>query len=390
MQRRIQVLNVANKCLPGNDYRMRYSSYGQVADVTFALPDKPKSLSDSEYVSSGFREGISVGDICHFVSLGRHLLRHHEKYDLLHCFSTKLQLIGPLVANLVGTKSISTITGFGRTFNRSELRFRALRPFYLALLRRSVIAAEAVFFQNHGDMEWLQAQFPELAEKMHWIGSGIEAQVQSQKDFESDRLRVLMVARLMNDKGVREFLRVAHECSGSSFRFVLAGPPSVGQEALFAEVQQADRDGIIEYLGELDQQQLSQQYQEGHVFLFPSHGEGMPRVMLEAGYGLLCPIASDIPAHRDLVKPGGGFIADKFRVVESMVEKLQQIESDRALLKNNAIAFQRHVTEQFSVSAYAARIDSHLRRLFPEYPDHTSEYPDYTSSPNEEWFAKSA
>lgn len=365
MVQKVRVLNLANKRLPCNDYRIKYANYGRMAKMSYGLPGKPECVEDEDYFELGFREGLGIGDLVHFARLMKHLVEHCESYDLLHCFSTKLQLLGPIVAKLTGSRAVSTITGFGRTFNRDELRFRVLRPLYLAVLRRSVSAAEAVFFQNHGDMEWLKTRFPELADKMHWIGSGVEAEVLGQKDFQSPKLRVLMVARIMNDKGIQEYLRVARQLSRGPFHFFLAGPPSVGQESLYQEVQVAHQEGVLEYLGELDRERLAEQYQSSHVFAFPSHGEGMPRVMLEAGHALLCPLASDIPAHRDLVKPGGGLLIDRLRTVESMVSHLRVLEGDRALVARNASAYQKYVTENFSVQSYAARVDVHLRRLFP-------------------------
>ena len=365
MTKQLHVLNLANKQLPDHDYRVQYRSLSQLARLTYGLPDKPDSLDADEFVKLGFREGLGIADLMHFWGLGKHLVKN-RKYDLVHCFSTKLQLLGPLVAKIAGVSSVSTITGFGRTFNRDELRYRLLRPFYMALLRRSVASAKAVFFQNHGDLQWLERQLPKQAHKMHWIGSGVEAEVITGKNFEVSRLVVLMVARLMHDKGIQEYLEAASRLAGDQYRFLLVGPPSVGQESLYRQVQLAHERGVVEYLGEMNQQELCEQYRRSHIFAFPSHGEGMPRVMLEAGHGLLCPVASDIPAHRDLIKPGAGFLIERKQDFESLVARLRDLQADRTLLKQNACAYQQHILTNYTMTAYAKRMDGFLQQLCPE------------------------
>lgn len=370
MAKYLRILNVANKQLPDHDYRIQYHELGSVAHVRYGLPGKPASLKPEEYIELGFSEGISLADIKHFYSLAKHLRRHGNQYDLIHFFSTKLQLFGPLFARMLGVGCVSTITGFGRTFNRQELRYRLLRPFYLLLLRLSVLLSKAVLFQNHGDMRWLAKKLPRLVHKMHWIGSGVEADVTRQKDFAQQQLTVLMVARLMPDKGVNEFLDVARQLHGEKFRFLLVGPESVGQENLYHQVQVADEQGTIEYLGELGQQDLSLHYQKSHVFVFPSHGEGMPRVMLEAGHALMCPIASDIPAHRDLIHEGAGLLISKEQKVKSLIDHLNSVQEDRAKLEKNAMNYQQHILKNYTVTAYAQRMDKLLMQLLPSEGKH--------------------
>lgn len=363
MQQRFCILYVANKRLPETDYRIGYRRMSDRVQVVYALPERPGGIGPQEFVHSGFTEGIGLGDVGWFYALVRHLRNCKDRYHLVHFYSTKLQLLGPVCAALAGLPSVTTITGFGRTFNRKELRYRLLRPAYLMLARISVSLARATLFQNHGDMRWLAQRLPSLAHKMSWIGSGIVAEPVRRKRFDGEPLKVLMVARLMPDKGVPAFLECASRLHKCGFQFLLAGPTSHGQRALYDRVEQAHRAGIIKYFGELDPDALSALYRSCQVFMFPSRGEGMPRVMLEAGYAQMCPVASDISAHRDLVHSGGGFLLAAKGEIASMVSILQHLNADRKCLERNAVAYQQHILEYYSVRAYTQRMDAFLLQV---------------------------
>ena len=353
----VRVFNVINQTPPQNDYRILYARRSQVANVVFGLPGRPLTIQDSAFVHMGFSEGIGIADLAHFLRLLRYLWRHRTEYQMVHFFTTKLHLFGPLCARICGLPSIVTITGFGRTFNRSDLRYRLIRPVYVNLMRFSMYLAKAALFQNRGDMDWLSERLPGLKHKMFFIGSGADADVVNEKPFHDKPLYVLMVARLMPDKGVRVFVDAARRLHGQGLQFVLVGPESVGQKSLYQEVLQAHQEGVIDYRGELTGQDLAALYKECCVFVFPSRGEGMPRVMLEAGHAGMCPVASDIPAHRDLVKNGGGFLLAHNDELESLVKYLQRLEADRSELMRNAQAYQAHILKNYTVDAYVQRLD---------------------------------
>ena len=191
------------------------------------------------------------------------------------------------------------------------------------------------------------------------------ADVVDDKNFEEQPLKVLMVARLMPDKGVLLFLEAARRLRGPDYRFVLVGPASKGQDALRRQVEQEHESGTIDYRGEMGSPELAALYEQSHVFAFPSRGEGMPRVMLEAGHALMCPIASDIAAHRDLIETGSGFLLTQDAELDSLISHLVRLNTDRAALKRNAHGFQARILEQYTMSAYAKRMDELLLTLFP-------------------------
>ncbi|MEX1028193.1 MAG: glycosyltransferase [Candidatus Paceibacterota bacterium] len=357
------ILQVANKKLPENDYRISYSAKSRFGRSKFILPGRPENLPREQFFRVGFGEGLGWRDVAHFVRLAKYLILHRRKHQLVHFFSTKLFLFGPWCARLAGMKYVATVTGFGRTFNRDRWLYRLLRPFYLLLAHHSCRHAEQIYFQNYGDLDWAREKFPRLAERMRWIGSGVDAASLRRTDYESRPLRILAVARLMPDKGITEYLAAADAARGTNMEFHLVGPPSDGQHFLLEQVRARHAKGTIRYHGELGAADLANVYARCHIFLFLSHGEGMSRAMLEAGFAGLCPLASDIPANRDLVRDGGGFLLARPASTTRILDLLQLLNGDRELLSDAARAYQRLVVTLYTTSAYRQRLDKSLVAL---------------------------
>ena len=58
----------------------------------------------------------------------------------------------------------------------------------------------------------------------------------------------------------------------------------------------------IRFTGKLDYNGVIKELEDADIFLFPSYNEGLPRVVIEAMSRALPVIASDIPAHRELLE----------------------------------------------------------------------------------------
>ena len=360
----VRLLYVVNKQLPDGDYRIVYAQNSQLCHVVLAMPGKPKDLAADRFVAMRFHEGFRPAYLAEFGRLFAYLCQRRSNIDLVHLYSTNLILLGPLVAWLAGVPSLITLTGFGRTFTSVQRKYRLLRPIYWLLLRLAISMSRATLFQNHADMQALAGRFPKLAGRFFYAGSAVSMPVVQDKSFATEYLRVLLVARLMPDKGIEDFLRLAESCHHEGIRFVLVGPPSVGFEALYARVQDHHRRGIIAYLGELDAQATFAQLAEAHVFFFPSYGEGMARVMLEAGFALACPVAYDIPANRDLIAEGRGFILPigAYGDAAAVIKRLAQ---DRTLLEAHARRYQVHILANYSMDMFTLRMDEVIRKLIP-------------------------
>ena len=123
----------------------------------------------------------------------------------------------------------------------------------------------------------------------------------------------LMVARLMWDKGVGEYVAAARQLKAEfpavSFRLLgfldVPSPSAVPR----SEVEAWEREGVIEYLGHSDDMVLV--YGEADCVVLPSYREGMPKTLLEAASMGLPAITTDVPGCRQAVVDGEtGFLCN--------------------------------------------------------------------------------
>lgn len=362
----MNLLFVANKKLPPSDYRVRYGLTTRACDVYFGLPERPDVVPESHYVLVDAGEGLRVATICSLVRLWSLLRR--GTMDCVHFSATALILLGPYVCAAAGTPCLITLTGFGRTFTSKRFVYKLLRPIYWLLLSGAIRIAERVLLQNTGDLLEMRRRYPRHAARFILIGSGVEAPVRAVRRCHDDAIRVVLVARLLPDKGITDFLKVAAQRRTSQFHFVLVGPAAHGGGDMLKSVKHAAAVGDIEYLGELNETELQRIYERSHVLLFPSVGEGMPRVMLEAGFAGLCPIAYDIPATRDLIQPGGGILVQSGDA-DGLLDALDRLAADRLLIQTEAAAYQRHVVTAYGMDTFTRRMDAVVSVLKQQHID---------------------
>ena len=110
----------------------------------------------------------------------------------------------------------------------------------------------------------------------------------------------LMIARLDKAKGVIDFCEAARavKSRAPSARFHLAGAPGTGKSGLTVAMIDAYRD-CVTYLGPLDD--VRPALGACHVYVYPSHAEGMPRSVLEAMAAGRPIITTSISGCRDTV-----------------------------------------------------------------------------------------
>lgn len=354
----LRVLYVSNRTLTAGDHRLVYGELARACSITYALPGRPPGIGDSRYVGVRFGGGLSLSYAAELWGLFAFLRRQRREIDCVHLNSTLLVLVGPLLARLAGVPSVVTITGFGRVFSGQGRGAMLLQSAYLALLGLTGRLTCRIFMQNREDLALLRARLPALGHRLAYIGSGVAIPVAQGKSFAGTPLTVFLAGRLMPEKGIDDFLTVAERLRGDAFEFVLAGPPVPGTAALMARVRAAHDAGLVRYAGELDAAAVQRELARSHVFYFPStYGEGMARVMLESGFAGLCPIAYDIPANRELLAEGRGFMVPKGDTLR-VEELLRRLAADRGLLEANALAYQRHILRAYNVYAFAERMDA--------------------------------
>lgn len=207
------------------------------------------------------------------------------KADLVLAYTAKASIYGSLAARLAGLPSAVMITGLGKFFQGGSFKARMFDGVVRALYRLSLRKSRVVFFQNPDDLGRFRSMNLLSPDSRVSVipGSGVDL-----ADFiptpYPQQVTFLLMARIIPEKGIYQFLHAAALLRKKypAVRFKLAGP-IVTSKAFISlnEVEGWHRDGIIEYLGMLDD--VKPALSDCSVYVLPSYyGEGVPRSILEA------------------------------------------------------------------------------------------------------------
>ena len=284
-------------------------------------------------------------------------------------FTIKPNIYGCLAARCVGIPAMANVSGLGTAFAERSL----LRRLVLALQRVALKRAH-VFFQNPDDLQEFVEEGVVARENAEVLpGSGVDLELFAPAPLPPGEPVFLLVARLLVDKGVREFAAASRELLREypKARFRLLGPIDAGNPTAItqAELDSWIAEGSIEYLGVADD--VREAIREATAVVLPSfYREGVPRSLLEGAAMARPLIATDAPGCRELVvdQPGGLACAprDANSLADAMRQLLQMSPLDRTSM---GLAARRLVEERFSekrvIAAYLAALATDQRSTQP-------------------------
>ena len=118
------------------------------------------------------------------------------------------------------------------------------------------------------------------------------------------KFRILLAARLLREKGIREYVEAARLLShrADELEFLLAGAADSGNPSAVPEhdIQQWRESGLVTVLGHVED--MRQLMTEIDLMVLPSRREGTPRGLLEAAAMALPIITTDAPGCREVVE----------------------------------------------------------------------------------------
>ena len=313
------------------------------------------------------RQGISpLRDLLLLWRYGRALRRLRP--DIFLGFTAKPNIWGSLAAQALGIQVINNVSGLGTAFIRKGLLTRIVSRLYRLAFRRSAM----IFFQNDEDRDLFVAEGivrPGQAKLLP--GSGIDLdkfRPQNPPARAAGGFTFLLIARLLWDKGVAEYVEAARRVRlhAPDARFQLLGFLDVANRTAVsrADVEAWVSEGIVDYLGETDD--VRPYIAAADCVVLPSYREGLPHTLLEAAAMARPLIATDVPGCRHVVEDGvNGFLCavrDPASLAEAMGRMLRLGAEDRARLGASARAkVEREYDEQIVAGRYLDAIALALR-----------------------------
>ena len=251
------------------------------------------------------RNGINpLRDLRLFVWLARMI--RQQKPDILFCFQAKAVIYGLPAGWLAGVKNrIAMIEGLGQGFiPGTGLKRRIVRLVVPSLYFIALRFARRVIFLNQNDVGDFKCRYLVRDKQIRLVpGIGIDLEKFSQQPLPTAQpLIFLMIARLIIDKGVREYLAAAQivKSKHPEVRFQLIGEPDYSHVGV--PVNDVQASGAVDYIGEVRD---VRPYLAGcHVFVLPTYREGMPVAAMEALATGRAIVTTDAPGAREMVVPG--------------------------------------------------------------------------------------
>ena len=286
--------------------------------------------------------------------------------SIMLTYTIKPNIYGAFAARALGIPSIANVSGLGTAFIHNNWLTRMVTPLYWLAFR----SAAGVFFQNPDDRDlFCDMALIDPNKAALLTGSGVDLDYFRPDDSHKNTASIafLLVARLLWDKGIGEFIAAAHIVKSiyPNAIFRLVGPTGVRNKTAIPDAVIAawSGQGVVEYLGASDA--VREVIAQHDCVVLPSYREGMPRVLLEAAAMGKPLIASDVPGCRHVVEQGKNGLLCRVRdaqhLAECMIEFIRYSPEQRAHMGRASRAkAEQEFNQQRVLDAYLQKIASIL------------------------------
>jgi glycosyltransferase involved in cell wall biosynthesis len=276
-----------------------------------------------------------------------------ERPDIVHHIAAKPIFYGSVLCRLLGIRAVvNAPVGMGYVFSSSDIKARLLRPFIrLAYLLFLNPPGSRVIFENGQDLDSFVKFGAAKAESAVLIrGAGINLSTFSPRKPPADPPVVMLIARMLRDKGVVEFVSAARmlHSNGVSARFVLVGDSDPGNPASISAETLASwhgRDGVECWGWRNDVEAVLRQ---AHIVCLPSYREGLPKSLLEAAACGLPIVTTDTVGCRDVVNHEINGLLVPVKSIDALAGALLRLIRDPDLRQSMGIQGRQLAEREFS------------------------------------------
>ncbi|MFA0313071.1 hypothetical protein BH581_19190 [Vibrio splendidus] len=279
----------------------------------------------AEFVPLGI-EGKGINPFKELISLWSiiEILRKHNPCFAFN-FTIKMNIYVGLCCALLKIPFANNVSGLGTAFLHKGIAY-SLAKFLYGL---SNYFSKNVFFQNNEDRDLFNKLGLVNKEKTILLpGSGVNVtEYQYERLCRENQPRTfLMIARVIADKGVREYVEAANAVQQQfpDTCFILVGDWNISNKSAFDEsiINDWQNNSAVEFVGHQDD--VCSWIYRSDVVVLPSYREGMPRTILEAASCGRPAIVSNVPGCRHaIVADSTGWLCEA-RSSESLAAKMKE------------------------------------------------------------------
>ena len=287
-----------------------------------------------------------------------------QQVGLVLSYTPKGNLYSALACIALRIVFVPNVSGLGRAFIRKSLVTQVAK----ALYRLTFSRAHRVFFQNLDDMAvFVTSGLVQKANAERLPGSGVDLTRFVPMPLvakPNDQTVFLLVARMLWDKGVGEYVQAARTVRavhpGARFQLLgfldVANPSAVPR----AKVEAWVAEGVVDYLGSTDD--VRPCLEQADCVVLPSYREGVPRTLLEAAAMARPIITTDAPGCRDtVIDSKTGFLcraADASDLAEKILRFIAMTPDARLAMGQNGRTFvEKNFDERLMIQSYLKLVD---------------------------------
>ncbi|PMM56245.1 glycosyltransferase family 4 protein [Vibrio lentus] len=247
-----------------------------------------------------------------------------QQPTIVFAYTIKPIVWGGIAARLAKVPEYyAMVTGLGYAFQKSSFAKKVLSYLVKVLYRIALKKSNGVIFQNLDNMQVFVNEGIVPQEKCFLVnGSGVDLSHYQVSPL-VPKPHFLLIARLLGDKGIREYAKAAEIVKQQypEAVFELVGPEDPSPDGIkLEEVNEWVSSSAIEYSGSTAD--VRPFIENCSIYVLPSYHEGMPRTVLEAMAMGRPILTTDVPGCRETVVNGeNGWLVEKANV-EQLAERM--------------------------------------------------------------------
>lgn len=268
------------------------------------------------------------------------------KIDILHTFTAKPNIYGTIAAKKANVPIIlNLVEGLGSFYVKNTIKNIIVRNIIERLYKKAFSLSNGCVFVNTSDPQYMIKKSLIKKDKVKIIKSvGVDTEKFSMKNYTSenlsnikekldlkDKIIILMVARAIWDKGIKEYYEAAEKLKNryNNLEFLLVGNTDKGNHSCASE--DFLKEGSVRWLGHRDD--IVDITAISDIYVLPSYREGLPATLMEACSMSKPIVTTDTFGCRDVVDDGeNGFLVPVRNSVK-LAEKIQILINDEDMRK---------------------------------------------------------
>lgn len=261
--------------------------------------------------------------------------------DILHSFTIKPNIYGAIAGNFAKVPEIiSTITGMGSFYIDTSIKSKIVKFIIENLYKLVFKRVSGVIFQNSDDLNYFVEKALLAKEKAFLVkSSGVDTEfftpMQPNKELKKelklkDELVILMVARAIWHKGIREYYESAKIINQThkNVKFYLVGGVDEGNHSAVPK-EFLESNGDVIWLNE--RSDIKELISICDIFVLPSYREGVPRTLLEASSMAKAIVTTDTIGCREVVVDNiNGFLVELYSS-QDLADKIEILVNNKSL-----------------------------------------------------------